>query len=457
MATLIGQSLGRYKILEQLGEGGMATVYKACDTRLERDVAVKIIRRGALPEEQLERILKRFEHEAKALARLTHPFIVPVVDYGEYKGSPYLVMPYLQGGTLKQKMGKPLPWQEAVRLLIPVAQALAYSHAHNIIHRDIKPSNILLTENNQPMLSDFGIAKILDLKDGQTLTTAGLGIGTPEYMSPEQGMGKPAGPAADIYSLAIVLYELLTGRKPFTADTPMEVVFKQVNDPIPNPVQYIPDLPDQVVKILQKATAKQPEDRFADMTLFAGALESLLAGTSLTEGQEQALAEQGPASPALNEDSTSTFEQIAPLDEYPPGLFAPDGSHAGWRRWGIITGGILLAAASIFLIIFLITGGKLAGLSTLTPTPTSTQLPTATLLSTGTVIPTEILTPTPEPPITYVVQNGDTCISIANLFHTSVISIITLNHLNSTCTNLPIGQTILIPPPTPTPEPTVTP
>ncbi len=162
MSNFIGQTLGRYHILEQLGEGGMATVFKAYDTRLERDVAVKVIRVDQFAPAMLESVLKRFEREAKALARLTHPNIVGVIDYGEYESSPYLVMPYLPGGTLKQRLGKPMPWQEVVWLLTPIAQALEYAHEQNIVHRDIKPSNILLTVKGQPMLTDFGIAKLLE-------------------------------------------------------------------------------------------------------------------------------------------------------------------------------------------------------------------------------------------------------------------------------------------------------
>ncbi|MEW5941495.1 MAG: serine/threonine-protein kinase, partial [Chloroflexota bacterium] len=143
MNDIIGTSLGRYHILEQLGEGGMAIVYKGYDTRLERDVAVKIIRTDNILPSILERTLKRFEREAKALARLTHPNIVKVMDYGEHENKPYLVMEYLPGGTLKNRLGTPIPWQEAVRLIVPVAEALDYAHGHSMIHRDVKPSNIL--------------------------------------------------------------------------------------------------------------------------------------------------------------------------------------------------------------------------------------------------------------------------------------------------------------------------
>jgi serine/threonine protein kinase len=185
MPGLTGQTLGRYHILALLGEGGMATVYKSYDNRLERDVAVKIIRTDQFAPAVLERILKRFEREAKALARLSHPNIVKVHDFGDFEGAPFLVMEFLPGGTLKQRLGQPMPWREAVKLLQPVAETLDYAHSQNVIHRDVKPANILLTQWGQPMLTDFGIAKILDLEDGQTLTGTGVGFGTPEYMSPE--------------------------------------------------------------------------------------------------------------------------------------------------------------------------------------------------------------------------------------------------------------------------------
>jgi len=277
MTNLIGLSLGRYHILEQLGEGGMATVYKAFDTRLEREVAVKIIRKDVFSPVVLERVLKRFEREAKSLARLSHPNIVKVLDYGDYEGSPYLVLEYLPGGTLKGRLGKPLPWTEATRLLLPIARALEYAHQQGVIHRDVKPSNILITTSGEPMLTDFGIAKLLEADEGQTLTATGVGIGTPEYMSPEQGMGREIDARADVYSLGIVFYELVTGHKPYVADTPMAVVLKHVTDPLPRPQRFVPDLPDAVEKVLLKALAKEPQNRYPTMEAFAGGMERLAA------------------------------------------------------------------------------------------------------------------------------------------------------------------------------------
>jgi len=272
---LIGQSLGRYHILEQLGEGGMATVFRAYDTRLERDVAIKVIRVDQFAPSLLERILKRFEREAKSLARLSHPNIVAIIDFGEYQNIPYLVMVYLPGGTLKDRMGKAMPWGEAARLLVPIARALDYAHREGVIHRDVKPTNILMARSGDPMLTDFGIAKLLDPGEAQTLTGTGLGIGTPEYMAPEQGLGQEIDARADIYALGVVFYELVTGRKPYTADTPMAVVFKHMTDPLPRPGVYVPGLPETVEKVLIKALAKKPDDPYENMEKFAAALESL--------------------------------------------------------------------------------------------------------------------------------------------------------------------------------------
>ncbi|MEW5941782.1 MAG: serine/threonine-protein kinase, partial [Chloroflexota bacterium] len=277
MTDLVGQSIDRYHILEQLGEGGMAIVYKAYDTRLERDVALKVIRTEKLTLETMSRSLKRFEREAKSLGKLTHPNIVPVSDYGEYEGKPYLVMPYLPGGTLKQKMGKPIPWQEAVQMLLPIAEALDYAHDQNMIHRDVKPSNILLTQRGQPMLTDFGIAKILDLEETQELTGTNAAVGTPEYMAPEQATAKPVDKRADIYSLGVVFYEMATGRKPFTADTPMAVLIKQATEPLPPPRKFVPNLPEAVEKVLFKALAKDRENRYQTMEEFVAGLKGMSA------------------------------------------------------------------------------------------------------------------------------------------------------------------------------------
>ena len=274
MTSFVGQDIGRYNVVEQLGQGGMATVYRAYDTRLEREVALKFIRREEIGPAYLDQLFKRFEREAKSLAQLSHPNIVKVYDYGEFEGVPYLVMEYLPGGTLKQRMGHPMAAADAARLLAPIARALAYAHHDNIIHRDVKPANVLITRSGEPMLTDFGIAKILSGEGSVTLTGTGVGLGTPDYMAPEQWTNQVV-PQTDIYALGIVFYEMVTGHRPFTADTPAAVLIKQMQDPLPRPQTFAPDLPEQAEQVLYKALAKDPHDRFATMDLMAAALENL--------------------------------------------------------------------------------------------------------------------------------------------------------------------------------------
>ena len=244
--------------------------------------------------------MKRFEREAKSLAKLSHPNIVSIIDYGEHDGVPYLVMEYLPGGTLKDRLkGQPLPWQESFRLLLPIARALQFSHRQGIIHRDVKPSNILITLSGEPMLSDFGIAKILESEGNTALTGTGVGIGTPEYMAPEQWVGKTS-PHSDMYSLGVVLYEMVTGRKPYLADTPAAILLKQANDPLPRPRQFVPDLPDKVEKMIFKALAKKPENRYSGMAEFVASLENLLRGqTSIKQPAISLEKPQGRKSPPI--------------------------------------------------------------------------------------------------------------------------------------------------------------
>ncbi len=283
MTDLTGYSFGRYRFLEKLGEGGMATVYKAFDERLEREVAIKTLRTEQFSPAQIQQVLQRFDREAKSLAKLSHPNIVSILDYGENEGAPYLVMEFMPGGTLKDKLGAAMPWREALKMIAPVARALAYAHEHGVIHRDVKPANILLRGDGTPVLTDFGIAKLLEgMESGHTLTASGVGIGTPEYMAPEQGMGGKVDGRADMYALGATLYELVAGRKPFEADTPMAVLVKHMTDPLPPPRQFAADLPAAVEELIRKAMAKQPDERYASMAEFVAALEALLYAEAQT-------------------------------------------------------------------------------------------------------------------------------------------------------------------------------
>ena len=223
-------------------------------------------------------------------------------------------MKFIPGGTLRSYTGRPIPYPAAARLLAPVARALEYAHQAGVVHRDVKPANILLSQQGQPMLSDFGIARILESGEGGTLTATGVGIGTPEYMSPEQALGQKVDGRADIYALGIVFYELVTGRKPYTADTPMAVLYKHMSDPLPRPRQVVPDLPVEVENILYKALAKQPDDRYQSMGGFAAVLEQLAQGAALPAAPLSHLEDAGtlsapavPVTPTPSSTRGATF------------------------------------------------------------------------------------------------------------------------------------------------------
>ncbi|MEW5940486.1 MAG: SUMF1/EgtB/PvdO family nonheme iron enzyme [Chloroflexota bacterium] len=393
MAGMIGQEFGRYKILELLGEGGMATVYKAYDTRLEREVALKVIRREAFPPEEMDMLLKRFEREAKMLAKLSHPNIVGVIDYGEQDGSPYLVMVYVPGGTLKQRLGQPMPWREAVKLLLPIAHALEYVHEHNIINRDVKPSNILMTEKGQPMMSDFGLVKLFGEQKGEAktaLTTSGSGIGTPDYMAPEQWTGE-ASALSDLYSLGVVLYEMITGHRPYTADTPAGILLKQATESLPLPNTYVPDLPPAVESVILKVLAKEPVNRYPDVHTFANELENLLAGREVAAStiKTERLREQMLGRPAPKRPVAGPADRTVAVEDRKKFPFL-------WVSLGVAA------------LMFIVGGGIWYAIGGATPEPTSTPAPhpspsatftlpppTATLeLPTATGEPTD----TPHPP-----------------------------------------------------------
>ncbi len=311
----LDKTFGRYEIVEQLGEGGMSFVYKALDTHLENFVALKVIRPDWLAMEGSGNLLARFEAEAKRVARLSHPNIIPILDYGENKGIPYLVMKYIPGGTLKERLGQPISYREAARLLIPIARALSYAHQQGLVHRDVKPANILLTETGEPMLTDFGLAKILFAEKTRVdLTGSAVVLGTPEYMAPEQALGKTVDARVDVYALGLVFYEMITGRKPFTADTPMAVAMKHITQPVPPPRQFIPNLPATVEQTILRALAKEPENRFPDAASFGNALEHIAAGA--VQPASRPIYPVQPERVALNEQAAPP--QTPPARSKPP-------------------------------------------------------------------------------------------------------------------------------------------
>jgi serine/threonine protein kinase len=393
-----GMSFGRYHLLERLGEGGMATVHKAFDTHLESEVAVKVIRNRKLAPEILRKTLKRFEREARALVKLSHPNIVKIIDYGEFEGQPFLVMPYFRGGTLKDLMqGKPIPYQEAARLLSPIAQALSYAHQAKIIHRDVKPANILIDEAGNPMLTDFGIAKILDEEISINLTGTSAVIGTPEYMAPEQVSNHSVDHRADIYALGVVFYEMVTGRKPFQADTPVAVLFKHVSDPLPRPSSFVPNLPEEVEYFLIKALAKRPEDRYQDMAEFKKGLKKLQKplsrGKFFLRKKIHELYEQQPVSSGAE----LTYDQLESGVSKKSIPIIHSQNPVSKRFW-ILVPGVLIV---LLVLVFLINQRQVLSIgemeSTLTPTMIKTILPTQE--DTPTISPTAtatiVITPTP--------------------------------------------------------------
>ncbi|NPV87835.1 MAG: protein kinase [Anaerolineae bacterium] len=329
MTNFEGLSIGRYRIIEQLGHGGMAIVYKAYDTTLEREVAIKFIRREAFSPENFEQMRKRFQREAKALAALDHPHIIKIYDYGEHEGTPYFVMQYVPSGTLKERTGAPMPYRQAAALLAPIARALAYAHSENILHRDIKPANILLTKNGQTMLSDFGVARILEAQQREAITTTGVGMGTPEYMSPEQGMGNPVDHRTDIYALGVVFYELVTGSKPFAADTPLAVILKHLTDPLPRPSALASGLPETVDQVIYKAMAKDPDQRYQSMEEFAAALEKMASEAETQPTVSPPAETPAPPQPAAETPTT------APITPETPAAARPA---ARWKLYAILGG-----------------------------------------------------------------------------------------------------------------------
>jgi len=262
-----GITVGSYRLMERIGRGGMATVYRAYHPALDRYVAIKV-----LPEFFAEdpTYSERFRHEARSVARLKHPNILEVFDFGTNDGVAYIVMELVEGGTMADLLGAPMALEDVLALLQPLGAALDYAHSMGILHRDVKPSNILLRREGTPVLADFGLAKMAGSL--QKLTATGTVMGTPEYMSPEQAGDEQVGPASDRYSLAVVAYEMFTGHVPFQSEVTAAVLVSHITRPMPSPRELKGELSAHVEGVLRKGLAKSPGDRFPTASTFVSAL-----------------------------------------------------------------------------------------------------------------------------------------------------------------------------------------
>lgn len=290
--TLEGQTLGKYRILQALGRGGMAQVYRAYHPPLDRYVAIKVLRSDLAEQDEF---LSRFRHEAYAVSRLRHPAIVQVFDFDVQDDIYYMVMELLEGDTLRARLnqyrtkGERMPLPEILRILKDVLGGLQYAHGEGIIHRDLKPANIMLTQRGQAVLTDFGIAQIVGATQ---YTVSGALMGTLNYMAPEQGLKGVCDARSDLYSLGIVFYEMLTGYTPFDAETPLAILLKHLNDPLPLPSQVDPTLPAALEQIVLKTLAKEPADRFQTARDMLAAIEKVLEG-ELPQGERRVVPPPG--------------------------------------------------------------------------------------------------------------------------------------------------------------------
>jgi serine/threonine-protein kinase len=369
--------IGRYQIKKELGRGGMATVYKAFDPMFDREVAVKVLPRELLHNPQFH---KRFAREAKTVARLEHAAIVPVYDVGEDNEQPYFVMRLMAGGSLADKIRQgPLNLQESASILKKIAAGLDYAHKKGIVHRDLKPGNILFDETGNPFLSDFGIAKIANLSQQTNLTGSGGIIGTAAYMSPEQAQGLDVDYRSDIYALGVILYEMLSGKPPYDSNTPMGIAIKHITDPIPRILESKPDLPESIQAVIDKALAKNPEERYPSASGFAEALDLALSGKQPDLSAAALAPTRAIVKPDENAPATAVPE-TAPTQSPPPKMLWLAGA------------GALLALIGVVAVFSLFTAHPEPPAIAETPSPIPATATTAP--PTATSIPAS---PTPEP------------------------------------------------------------
>jgi eukaryotic-like serine/threonine-protein kinase len=321
----------RFRLEEKIGSGGMSTVYRAFDATLERWVAIKILHADMLQDDAQ---LERFRREARAAARLQHPHVVTVIDAGEDDGRPFIVFEYVEGETLKsriRRMGR-LPVAEAIAYAIEIGRALQAAHAERIVHRDVKPQNVLIDAEGRAKVTDFGIARSLEL-DG--LTAAGRVLGTTDYVAPEQAIGEGATEQADIYSLGICLWEMLTGDVPFKGENQVAVAMQHVRDPLPDVQRLRPEVSSVLASIIDRATRKELKNRYADVTEMVHDLEQALAIEARRGGQ-------------LTDEATTVLRALP-------------GDTAGWVPLRIRSPKRIIAVAALLLVTAAVVIAVLAG------------------------------------------------------------------------------------------------
>jgi len=353
-----GENVGPYRIVEKLGQGGMATVYKAYHPALDRYVAIKVMHPAFMEDPNF---LARFQREARIVAKLDHPSITPIYDFAEHEGYPYLVMRFVQGETLKARLQEgPLDEAEFLRIARAVGEALTYAHEKGVLHRDIKPSNVLLTPEGHVYLTDFGLARMAEA--GESTLSRDMMVGTPQYISPEQAKGlKDLDARTDVYSFGVVLYEILVGQAPFTADTPFAIIHDHIFSPLPMPREINPEFPALLERVLLKALAKEPDDRYSSVAALVEALESALApssdGAERTTDQQIATSEtnEARADSEGTEEAEASEPAVAPPAPAPPSADRSKGKRAPKKRrnrkWLWIGG---VAFAFVCLLAFLL-------------------------------------------------------------------------------------------------------
>lgn len=338
--NLTGQRLGKYELVKRLGKGGMAEVYQALQPGVERLVAIKVLHPHLSDDEDF---VKRFSREAKGIGMLDHPNIVRVIDIGIEADDHYIVLDYVSGGTLREYIEKNglLPPVEALKIAAQLANAVEYAHQQGIIHRDIKPDNIMFTDDSKRsvVLTDFGLAH---LEDATNITVQGMVIGTAAYISPEVLEGRGADERSDIYSLGIVLYEMLTGTTPYRASSPYGMMLKQIHDPLPPPREKNPDLPDQLERLVLKALEKETHQRFQSAQEFYKAIKQTLKELS---GGSQYVA-SSTIHPSLMK------KEASPRKRSWPNLKIKE--NVNWRPFAAVGGGVFLAALVTLIVLLLI-------------------------------------------------------------------------------------------------------